>query len=74
MMFYVYRTLFTYRRQGSDGIEFEPRTIFHVTETSVNGKTDFWVAYRVSKTGKDITPKMFIPQRVDGEETLIYSW
>jgi hypothetical protein len=59
--FYV-RTLFTYRRQGSDGIEFEPRTIFHVTETSVNGKTDFWVAYRVSKTGKDITPKMFIPE------------
>ena len=62
VLFYVYRTLFTYRRQGSGDIEFEPRTIFHVTETSVPGQKDLWLAYPVSSKGKDTTPKKLIPE------------
>ena len=61
MLFYVYRTLFARKREGTDDIEFESRTIFHVTETFVPDQDNLWLAYPVSSKGKDVAPPKLIP-------------
>lgn len=58
---FLQRALSAYSGHGSEEHAFEPGTVFHVIETLIPDKIDSWLAYPVSRNGKDMHEARLIP-------------